>query len=295
MKYFVPAGRITNKGMPQRERKCFVVKKTVWKLFAPALCAAVLFAACSKDDSSSSRPQSVSTPPASSSVPPASASSQPASSSSAASSEAASSVPASSSAASSSAAATPTQSTRRGATVRADGGLRLRASASEKSEKLLTIPDGTHIECTGWQSGWAKTTYEGKTGYVSAVYLLYDGKVRADGGLRLRSGPGESYEKLLTVPDGTVLPCISQGDGWVKTTYNGTPGYGSPADLLVPVTVRASTGLNLRASASETAEKLLTIPNGTVVQCYGNKENEWARVAYNGKAGYVSYLYIAYD
>ena len=43
------------------------------------------------------------------------------------------------------------------------------------------------------------------------------------------------------------------------------------------------------------AEKLLTIPNGTVVQCYGNKENEWARVAYNGKAGYVSYLYIAYD
>ncbi|WP_288694989.1 hypothetical protein, partial [uncultured Ruthenibacterium sp.] len=47
------------------------MKKTVWKLFAPALCAAVLFAACSKDDSSSSRPQSVSTPPASSSVPPA--------------------------------------------------------------------------------------------------------------------------------------------------------------------------------------------------------------------------------
>lgn len=140
MKYFVPAGRITNKEMPQRERKCFVVKKTVWKLFAPALCAAVLFAACSKDDSSSSRPQSVSTPPASSSVPPASASSQPASSSSAASSEAASSVPASSSAASSSAAATPTQSTRRGATVRADGGLRLRASASEKSEKAAYDP-----------------------------------------------------------------------------------------------------------------------------------------------------------
>lgn len=97
------------------------------------------------------------------------------------------------------------------------------------------------------------------------------------------------------MPDGTVLPCISQGDGWVKTTYNGKTGYVSQDYLLVPVTVRASTGLNLRASASETAEKLLTIPNGTVVQCYGNKENEWARVAYNGKAGYVSYLYIAYD
>ena len=81
----------------------------------------------------------------------------------------------------------------------------------------------------------------------------------------------------------------------MKTTYHGKTGYVSQDYLLVPVTVRASTGLNLRASASETAEKLLTIPNGTVVQCYGNKENEWARVAYNGKAGYVSYLYIAYD
>jgi len=100
---------------------------------------------------------------------------------------------------------------------------------------------------------------------------------------------------MRSYPDGTVLPCISQGDGWVKTTYNGKTGYVSQDYLLVPVTVRASTGLNLRASASETAEKLLTIPNGTVVQCYGNKENEWARVAYNGKAGYVSYLYIAYD
>lgn len=267
------------------------MKKSVWKLLAPALCAAVLFAACSKDDSSSSRPQSVSTPPASSSTPPASSSSKPASSSSAASSDA-SSAPASSSGTSS---VTPTQSTRRGATVRADGGLRLRASAGETAEKLLTIPDGTHIECTGWQSGWAKTTYEGKTGYVSAVYLLYDGKVSADGGLRLRSGPGENYEKLLTVPNGTVLPCISQGSGWVKTTYNGKTGYVSQDYVLVSVTVRASTGLNLRATASETGEKLVTIPNGTVVQCYGNKENEWAKVAYNGKVGYVSYLYIAYD
>lgn len=127
------------------------------------------------------------------------------------------------------------------------------------------------------------------------MYLLYDGKVRADGGLRLRSRPGRKLRKLLTVPDGTVLSLHFSGGRLGETTYNGKTGYVSQDYLLVPVTVRASTGLNLRASASETAEKLLTIPNGTVVQCYGNKENEWARVAYNGKAGYVSYLYIAYD
>ena len=35
-----------------------------------------------------------------------------------------------------------------------------------------------------------------------------------------------------------MLPCISQGDGWVKTTYNGKTGYVSQDYLLVPVTVR---------------------------------------------------------
>ena len=75
--------------------------------------------------------------------------------------------------------------------------------------------------------------------------------MRADGGLRLRSGPGESGRKLLTVPDGTNAPCISQGDGWVKTTLQRQNRLCFSDYLPVPVTVRASTGLNLRASASE--------------------------------------------
>lgn len=203
--------------------------------------------------------------------------------------------PASSGGASSSAAGTAATGGSRGATVRADGGLRLRAGAGTDSESLLTIPDGTHLTCTGWQSGWAKTTYDGKTGYVSAEYLLLDGKVSADGGLRLRSGPGETHEKLLTIPNGTTLSFTEQKDGWLKTTYDGKTGYVSQEYIAISATVTAGPGLNLRETASENGTKLTTIPNGATVQCLGSRDGAWIKVAYSGYEGYVSAQYLSFN
>lgn len=191
--------------------------------------------------------------------------------------------------------ASTTSTGSRGATVRADGGLRLRSSASTDGESLLTIPDGTHISCTGWKDGWAQTTYDGKSGYVSAAYLLFDGKVSANGGLRLRSGPGESYDKLLTIPDGTTLAFTEQKDGWLKTTYDGKTGYVSQDYIAVSATAVAGPGLNLRETASEDGTKLTTIPNGAAVQCVGNRNGDWVKVRYNGYEGYVSAQYLSFE
>ncbi len=181
-----------------------------------------------------------------------------------------------------------------GATVRADGGLRLRSAAGTDSESLLTIPDGTHLTCTGWQSGWAQTTYDGKSGYVSAAYLLLDGKVSANGGLRLRSGPGESYERLLTVPDGTTLAFTEQKDGWLKTTYDGKTGYVSQDYIAISAKVNAGPGLNLRETASESGTKVTTIPNGAAVQCIGSRSGDWVKVRYESYEGYVSAQYLSF-
>lgn len=181
-----------------------------------------------------------------------------------------------------------------GATVCADIGLRLRSSASTDSDSLLIIPNGTHITCTGWKNGWAQTTYDGKSGYVSASYILLDGKVSASSGLRLRSGPGESYDKLLTIPDGTTLAFAEQKDGWLKTTYDGKTGYVSQDYIATPATVNAGPGLNLRETASETGTKITTIPNGSAVQCIGNRSGDWVKVKYNGYEGYVSAQYLSF-
>lgn len=49
-------------------------------------------------------------------------------------------------------------------------GLNLRTSRSSSSKILLSIPNGTELMITDISSGWGKTTYKGKTGYVYMTY-----------------------------------------------------------------------------------------------------------------------------
>lgn len=293
------------------------MKKTAGTIAAGALCAALLLTACGKRDtpftqpdvpaagsgvqgtepmhpfaSSASTAGGASAPAPSASVPGASSG---AASSGAAASSGTTGASSGTTAASSSAGTSASGAlSPRSATVRADGGLRLRATASEEGEKLLVIPDGALLTCSGWENGWVKTTYDGQTGYVLGAYLLYHGRISADGGLRLRNGPGESYEKLLTIPNGTTIACQEQKDGWIKTSYDNKTGYVSQEYVEVSARVDAGPGLNLRKTAGESGEKLLTIPNGTTVQCVGNCSGEWVKVKYNGYEGYVSAQYLAF-
>lgn len=294
-----------------------ILKKWMIVLCALMLCVVLLFSACSgKQDTPFSQPVQGAAPSAPSNAQPGTATDptpaeptdpvhpfgsgsteQPSASSdaSSAASGGASSAQATASGSNTGAASSGATGTgSRGATVRADGGLRLRSSASTDSESLLTIPDGTHLTCTGWKDGWAQTTYDGKSGYVSAAYILLDGKVSADGGLRLRSGPGETYDRLLTIPDGTTLAFTEQKDGWLKTTYDGKTGYVSQDYIAISATVNAGPGLNLRDAASESGAKLTTIPNGSTVQCLGNRSGDWVKVKYNGYEGYVFAQYLSF-
>lgn len=56
-------------------------------------------------------------------------------------------------------------------TVTADPGLRLRSGAGTSYTTLATIPYGTVITITAENGGWGKTTYSGKTGWVSLSYV----------------------------------------------------------------------------------------------------------------------------
>lgn len=49
--------------------------------------------------------------------------------------------------------------------------LNLRSSRSTSSKIILSIPNGTSLKVTDIKSSWGKTTYKGKTGYVSTKYL----------------------------------------------------------------------------------------------------------------------------
>lgn len=55
--------------------------------------------------------------------------------------------------------------------VAASGGLNLREIPSGTGKALITIPEGTTLELIDQQDQWYKTTYQSKTGWVSADYV----------------------------------------------------------------------------------------------------------------------------
>lgn len=124
--------------------------------------------------------------------------------------------------------------------VKTNGGtLTLRAQPTTNSRALATIKNGTTIavseivkgEAISGNTDWAKTTYNGDTGYCSCrwlekvepapapaptptpvTYPKY--KVTAVHGLNVRRGPGTGYGIVKTLPKGTTVTVYEQKNGW---------------------------------------------------------------------------------
>lgn len=133
--------------------------------------------------------------------------------------------------------------------------LRLRKSPSTKAKILADIPKGTRLKVTEQKKGWSKTSYKGKTGWVSSEYLrpLEPGEPEVlpetteyvvnteKYDLRLRKGPSTSSAILANIPKGTVLTVTEKKNGWSKTTYRGKTGWVSTA-YLIPYGFESSGG-----------------------------------------------------
>ena len=100
---------------------------------------------------------------------------------------------------------------------------------------------------------------------------------------------------------GTKLQVIEQRpNGWTKVDYEGKEGYikteflqaaESAAGAETVGTVTASTNINVRASASETADRLGVLSGGDSAELVGT-EGDWSKIKYNGQIGYVKSEYV---
>ena len=120
--------------------------------------------------------------------------------------------------------------------------------------------------------------------------------------LNLRTSTSASSKKLLTIPKGKYLVSTYRQGSWYKVSYSGKTGYVAGAylkkvDPMLAGTTFAKTNyitldaLNLRSSGSSTSSVLLTIPKGKVVTSNYRVEN-WYKLSYGGKTGYVSGSYL---
>lgn len=119
--------------------------------------------------------------------------------------------------------------------------------------------------------------------------------------VNVRSSDSEQADKLGKVSDGTKLQVLEQRpNGWTKVDYEGKEGYikteflqlaESAAGAESIGTVTATTNINVRASASETADRLGVLSGGDSAELVGT-EGDWSKIKYNGQIGYVKSEYV---
>ena len=136
----------------------------------------------------------------------------------------------------------PAEPKTRQGVITAANGLNLRDNPSSSGEKLVTIPKDATIQILAEQSGWYQTTYETKTGWISAEYVSLipseasdpppaappapkKGKSTAANGLNLRATPAAAGEKITTVPGGTLFEIIEEENGWYKISFDSHTGW----------------------------------------------------------------------
>lgn len=148
--------------------------------------------------------------------------------------------------------------------ITAKTGLNMRKSASSSAAKVTAIPKNAIVTITAEQNGWGKTSYNGKSGWVSLDYVQ---KIEKDNDVVLTDG----YQ--YPFPAGTYTTTCSYGK---KGSLWGC-GYHSGLDLV-----------------SNGDELIYPVHNGTIVKAVKNDKSYGNYVIVDHGDGYVS-LYAHMD
>ena len=121
------------------------------------------------------------------------------------------------------------------ATCVESAGVNVRSGPSTNYGKISLIGYKQTVYITGQSNDWWQVNWQGATGYVKAEFFQIGGKVRADGGLNIRSGPGTGYSRVSGIADGATCTVIDCASGWYKVVYGGVTGWSS-SDYITLVT-----------------------------------------------------------
>lgn len=201
--------------------------------------------------------------------------------------------------------------------------LNVRTAADAGSRVVTVLARGTRVETTGATSnGYAQIVHEGALRWVSTQYLgptapetpgssvpglpPVTGSATATAELMIRSTSGNDFERVTSVPKGTVLQLTGVTENgrtqviyngqvrWVNSLYlSGTATVPKPSLPGVVGTKFATASLILRSSANEPSANHGTVPTGTALQMTGRVQNGRAEVVHNGAVRWVTAQYLA--
>lgn len=154
--------------------------------------------------------------------------------------------------------------------VKAIDVVNIRTSDSETADKLGKAAVGdefTLLEEKG--NGWSKISYEGGEAYIKSEYLEPSETMQAD------AGDGQETE-AQEEPEETEPQQASDNGGSDQTTG----------------TVTVKENVRVRASASESGEKLGTAYIGEKLDVIMKQADGWTKIKYNGRTAYVKSDYV---
>ncbi|MBQ6626346.1 MAG: SH3 domain-containing protein [Ruminococcus sp.] len=117
--------------------------------------------------------------------------------------------------------------------------------------------------------------------------------------LNLRKSASTSASVLITIPKGKSVELLADStSGWAKVKYSSYTGYCSASYLdlasssTATISGKTTSELNLRSGKGTSYSVLTVIPNGKTVAVVDNSDEDWAKVTYSSKTGYVSKEYL---
>ena len=201
--------------------------------------------------------------------------------------------------------------------------LRLRSEPSTESATLTLLSKGTTVQVYEVLDGWYKISWNERTGFVSADYLLYTpaapaaeasqpaapapeapleagdrvGVITAES-VNFRSGPSVDAGVLSSLTESEEVTVLQVVDGWCQARWNGQDGYVSAEyvsvdgiPLLDPKGMVTGNCVNLRSGPSTNDSILTMVNSGTMVDLVSLSDG-WYAVEYNGLSGYISADYV---
>lgn len=196
--------------------------------------------------------------------------------------------------------------------------LNIRYSPSTSGKLQLVLKKNDKVSIIGEKNGWYKIkTNSGKIGWAISKYIKVENnkkmlrtsikKVVIADVLNIRSGPNTTYSSIGKLYKNNKVEVISESNGWSKIKFGSKIGYVSseylkelnnenqnlPQSTKKTIQEVTSSILNVRNGAGGKYTKIDTLHKGDLVTVY-SVDNNWAKIEYNGKNGYVSAIYLKY-
>lgn len=168
------------------------------------------------------------------------------------------------------------------ATVNASA-LNVRADADLTADILGKLPNGAAVSVEGkvLKDKWCRISYKNQEAYVSCEFLTFTNAAPA-ATTPAATTPVTTTPAIATAPATTTTPAATA----TGTTMTTAPVF--PLDRVVTVPT-----LNVRSSGALTADVLGKLSMGASVSVLEKSTDNWCRIEFSGKVGWIACMYLA--